>query len=41
MVHNEELHGLYSSPNTIRMIKSRRKKWPGHVTRRTGVEEST
>jgi hypothetical protein len=23
-LHNEELHNLYSSPNTIRMIKSRR-----------------
>jgi hypothetical protein len=29
-LHNEELHGLYSSPNII-MIKSRRMKWAGHV----------
>jgi hypothetical protein len=30
-LHNEELHNLYSSPNTIRMIKSRRMRWEGHV----------
>jgi hypothetical protein len=29
-LHNEELHDLYSSPNIIRMIKSRR-IWAGHV----------
>jgi hypothetical protein len=29
-LHNEELHNLYSSPNTIRMIKSRRMRWVGH-----------
>jgi hypothetical protein len=28
---NEELHNLYSSPNIIRMIKSRRIRWAGHV----------
>jgi hypothetical protein len=32
-LHNEELHSLYSSPNIIRMIKSRRVKWTGHVAR--------
>jgi hypothetical protein len=32
-LHNEELHNLYSSPNTIRMIKSRRMRWLGHVAR--------
>jgi hypothetical protein len=32
-LHNEELHNLYSSPNIIRMIKSRRMRWAGHVTR--------
>jgi hypothetical protein len=32
-VHNEELHNLYSSPSIIRMIKSRRMRWPGHVAR--------
>jgi hypothetical protein len=29
--HNEELHNLYSSPNIIRMIKSRRMRWAWHV----------
>jgi hypothetical protein len=28
---NDELHGLYSSPNIIRVIKSRRLRWAGHV----------
>jgi hypothetical protein len=32
-LHNEELHKLYSSPNIIRMIKSRRMIWAGHVAR--------
>jgi hypothetical protein len=32
-LHNEELHNLYSSPSKIRMIKSRRMKWAGHVAR--------
>jgi hypothetical protein len=31
--HNEDLHDLYSSPNTLRVIKSRRMKWAGHVAR--------
>jgi hypothetical protein len=30
-LHNEELHNLYSSPSIIRMIKSRRIRWEGHV----------
>jgi hypothetical protein len=30
-LHNEELHNLYSLPNIIRMIKSRRMRWTGHV----------
>jgi hypothetical protein len=30
-LHSEELRNLYSSPNIIRMIKSRRMKWVGHV----------
>jgi hypothetical protein len=29
----EELHNLYSSPSIIRMIKSRRMRWAGHVAR--------
>ena len=32
-LHNEELHGLYRSPNIIRVIKSRRLRWAGHVAR--------
>jgi hypothetical protein len=32
-LHNEELHNLYSSPSIIRIIKSRRVRWEGHVTR--------
>jgi hypothetical protein len=32
-LHNEELHNLYSSPDIIRQIKSRRIRWAGHVTR--------
>jgi hypothetical protein len=32
-LHNEELHIFYSSPNTIRQIKSRRMRWAGHVAR--------
>jgi hypothetical protein len=31
ILHNEELHNLYSSPNIIRMIKSRRMRWAWHV----------
>jgi hypothetical protein len=30
-LHNDELHGLYSSPNIVRVIKSRRMRWMGHV----------
>jgi hypothetical protein len=32
-LHNEELNDLYSSPNIIRVIKSRKMRWAGHVTR--------
>ena len=32
-VHNEELNDLYSSPNIVRVIKSRRMRWAGHVAR--------
>jgi hypothetical protein len=32
-LHNEGLHNLYFSPNIIRTIKSRRKRWAGHVAR--------
>ena len=30
-LHNEELNGLYSSPKIVRMIKSRRMRWAGHM----------
>jgi hypothetical protein len=32
-LHNEELHDLYCSPNFVRVIKSRRMRWAGHVAR--------
>ena len=32
-VNNVELNDLYSSPNIVRMIKSRRMRWAGHVAR--------
>ena len=32
-LHNEELNGLHSSPNIVRVIKSRRMRWAGHVAR--------
>jgi hypothetical protein len=33
---NDELHNLYSSPNIVRVIKSRRLRWAGHVARMGG-----
>ena len=33
MLYNEELHSLYRSPNIVRLIKSRRFRWAGHVAR--------
>jgi hypothetical protein len=35
-LHNEELHGLYSSPSIVRMIKARRMRLAGHVARMGG-----
>jgi hypothetical protein len=32
-LHNEELHNLYTSPGIIRIIKSMRMRWAGHVAR--------
>jgi len=32
-LHNDELNDLYSSPNIVRVIKSRRMRWAGHVAR--------
>jgi hypothetical protein len=37
-LHNEELHNLYSSQSIIRMTKTRRMRWAGHVAR-MGEEE--
>ena len=37
-LHNEELHSLYRSANIIRVIKSRRLRWAGHIAR---MEECT
>ena len=31
--HNEELNDLYSLPNIVRVVKSRRMRWTGHVAR--------
>ena len=33
-LHNEELSDLYSLPNIVRVVKSRRMRWAGHVARR-------
>jgi len=33
-LHSEELHDMCSSPNIIRVIKSRRMRWVGHVARK-------
>ena len=38
--HNDEFYALYSSPNIVRVIKSRRLRWAGHVAlmgERTGA----
>jgi transcription termination factor 2 len=32
-IHNEELNDLYSLPNIVRVVKSRRMRWAGHVAR--------
>jgi hypothetical protein len=33
ILRNDELHNLYSSPNIVRIIKSKRMRWAGHVAR--------
>ena len=40
-LHNEELNDLYSSPNIVRVIKSSRIRWSGHVARMGGREAYT
>jgi hypothetical protein len=30
-LHNDEIHGLYSSQNIVKVIKSRKMRWAGHV----------
>ena len=37
-LHNEELNDLYASPNIVRVMKSRRMRWAGHVARMGGEE---
>ena len=32
-LHNEELHSLHRSPNIVKVIKSRRMRWAGHLAR--------
>jgi hypothetical protein len=32
-LHNEELNDLYSLPNIVRVVKSRRMRWAGHMAR--------
>jgi hypothetical protein len=32
-LYNDQLHSLYSSPNVVRVIKSRRMRWEAHVAR--------
>jgi hypothetical protein len=40
-LHNKERYALYSSPCIIRVIKSRRLRWAGHVARMGGGEVHT
>ena len=35
-LHNEELRDLYSLPNIVRVVRSRKMRWAGHVTRMGG-----
>jgi hypothetical protein len=37
-LHDEELHILYALPNIIQVIKSRRMRWAGHLTRIAGID---
>ena len=40
-LHNVELHDLYCSPNIVRVIKSRRMRWAGHIARMGERERCT
>ena len=40
-LHRDELNDLHCSPNIVRVIKSRRKFWAGHLTRKGRVEVCT
>ena len=40
-LHNDELYSLYSSPNIIRVIKSRRLRWAGNVARMNIISNAT
>jgi hypothetical protein len=40
-LHNDELHNLYSSPNIVRVIISRKMRWAGHVARGRGEKVFT
>jgi hypothetical protein len=39
-LHDKEFHNLFSSPDIIRMIKSRRMRWAGHVARMAETRNS-
>jgi hypothetical protein len=40
ILHNEELHNLYASPNIIRVIKLRRMRWEEHVALMRGMRNA-
>jgi hypothetical protein len=40
-LHNEELNDLYSLPNNVRVVKSRRMRWAGHMERMGRIEVCT
>jgi hypothetical protein len=40
-LHNEELNDLYSTPNIVRVIKSRRMRWAAHVAHMVGEDRRT
>jgi hypothetical protein len=40
MIHNEKIYALYSSINIIRVIKSRRLRWTGHIARISEIRDA-